>query len=101
MFKVLGDVNIDLLTSNTLTEINSFTIFFRQISFLLTYINQQDLLRKPIEYNSHSGNITIQLSDLQFVIFEGYFRDIMHQKINIFERNFNQFNERELENTLL
>ena len=55
-----------------------------------------------MEYPSHSGNLTIQISDhlLQFVILEGFFKELAPQKINIFERNYQNFNEREFNEAL-
>ena len=54
-----------------------------------------------IDYISFSGNITIQLSDhlFQFVTLQGFFKDLP-KKINIYERNFKYFNEREFEEEL-
>ena len=56
-----------------------------------------------IEYESFSGNLTIQLADhfFQFVILEGFFFDTQHNNHNIKERNFKDFNEREFNDILL
>ena len=50
-----------------------------------------------IEYPSYSGNLTIQLSDhlFQFVILEGFYKDLTPKNTNIFERNFRNFSEQE------
>ena len=55
-----------------------------------------------LEYNSTSGNITIQLSDhlFQFVILEGFFKDLPIPKLNIYQQNFKYFNEREFQEYL-
>ena len=55
-----------------------------------------------IEYSSYSGNITVQLSDhfFQFTILEGFYKDIIPKKQNIFSRNFKNFNEREFNEIL-
>ena len=50
-----------------------------------------------IEFESHSGNITIQLADhfFQFAILRDFFQNTHPRKLNIKERNFKNFNERE------
>ena len=55
-----------------------------------------------MEYPSHSGNLTVQISDhlFQFVILEGFFKELVPRKINIFERNYQNFNEREFNEAL-
>ena len=60
-----------------------------------------NIFLNTLEYNSISGNITIQLSDhFQFVILEGFFKDLPIPKLNIYQRNFKYFNEREFKETL-
>ena len=51
---------------------------------------------------SYSGNLTIQISYhlLQYVILEGFFKEVLPKKINIYERNFKHFNEREFEEAI-
>ena len=46
------------------------------------------------------GNLAIQLSDhlFQFVILEGFYKDLTPKKTNIFEINFRNFSEQELHN---
>ena len=55
-----------------------------------------------MEFPSHSGNLTIQLSDrlFQFVILEGFFKEIVPRKLNLYERNYINFNEREFNEAL-
>ena len=38
----------------------------------------------------HSGNLTIQIVDhlFQFVLLEGFFKDLFHKKVKLYERNF-------------
>ena len=79
-----GDFNIDLLKCDTNGNIN--------------------LLYNTL-YNtsmSYSGNLTIQISDhlLQFVILEGFFKEVLPKKINLYEQNFKNFNEREFDEAL-
>ena len=37
---------------------------------------------------------------MQFVILEGFFKELVPQKINIYEHNYQNFNEREFNETL-
>ena len=55
-----------------------------------------------IDYTSTSGNLTIQLADhlFQFVILEGFFKELVVRKINLKERYFKHFNEREFVETI-
>ena len=55
-----------------------------------------------IEYPSYSGNLTVQLSDhlFQFTILEGFYKDIIPKKNNLFSRNFKNLNEREFNEIL-
>ena len=48
------------------------------------------------------GNLTVQISDhlFQFVILEGFFKELVPRKINIFGRNYQNFNEREFNEAL-
>ena len=50
-----------------------------------------------VEYLSHSGDLTIQIVDhlFQFVLLEGFFKDILPKKIKLYERNFKNFVDRE------
>ena len=52
-----------------------------------------------IDYSSFSANITIQSSDhlFQIVILQGFFKDLHPKWINLYERNFKNFNEREFD----
>ena len=61
-----------------------------------------NILINSIEYMSYSGNLTIQISHhlLQFVILESFFKEVLPKKINLYERNFNIFNEREFDEAL-
>ena len=61
-----------------------------------------NILINSVEYPSHSGNLTVQISDhlLQFVILEGFFKELVPRKINIFERNYQNFTEREFNEAL-
>ena len=53
-------------------------------------------LNNSIEYMSYSGNLTIQTSHhlIQFVILEGFFKEVLPKKINMYECNFKHSDER-------
>ena len=55
-----------------------------------------------IEYLSHSDNLTIQFADhlFQFVLLEGFFKDLVPKKVNFYERNFKNFVDREFNEAL-
>ena len=108
---LMGDFNIDLLKQDSNENAN---FFYNCMSshFFAPYILQptrpvsktliDNILINTVEFPSHSGNITIQLSDhlLQFVILEGFFKEIVPRKLNLYGRNFKHFNEREFNETL-
>ena len=108
---LMGDFNIDLLKTDTNDKVNAF---YNNVTshFFAPYILQptrsksktliDNILINSVEYPSHSGNLTIQISDhlLQFVILEGFFKELVPKKFNIFERNYQNFNEREFNEAL-
>ena len=106
MCSLVGDFNIDQLKSNKNKNINQFyntltAIIFAPYIMQPTRFAYQSLIDNifvnSIEYMSYSGNLTIQISDhlLQFVLLEGFFKEVLPKKINIYEHNFEHFNERE------
>ena len=60
-----------------------------------------NILINTVGYPSHSGNL-VQISNqlLQFLILEGFFKEPVQKKIYIYEHNYQNFNERELNETL-
>ena len=108
---LLGDFNIDLLKVDSFTPANKF---FNTLTsnFFAPYILQpsrpisktliDNIFINSIDYTSTSGNLTIQLADhlFQFVILEGYFKELVVRKINLKESNFIHFNEREFVETI-
>ena len=102
----MGDININLLKSETHAGISFF--YNTMLSNLFApYILQptrpvsKSLIDKicfdTIDYPSKSGNLKIQLADhlLQFALLEDSFQPSFRKKHNIKERNFKHFNERE------
>ena len=103
---LIGDFNIDLLKYDIRDDFNDFYNLLSS-HFFAPYILQptrpisksliDNIFLNTIEFSTHSGNLTIQLADhlFQFVLLEGFFKEIVINKINIFERNFGNFNENE------
>ena len=103
---LMGDFNIDLLKVETHEDINSYYNCLSS-NFFAPYILQptrpvsksliDNIFLNTVEYSSFSGNLTIQLADhfFQFLILQGFFYDTQRKKVNIKERNFKNFNERE------
>ena len=103
---IMGDFNINLLKTNTLSDANQFFNRFSS-NFFAPYILQptrpisktliDNIFLNSIDFTAHSGNLTIQLSGhlFQFAILEGFFKDLVPRKLNLKERNFKNFNERE------
>ena len=87
MCSLMGDFNIDLLKTSSLSDVNQF---FNTLSsnFSAPYILQptrptsktliDNIFLNVIDFPAHSGNLTIQLSDrlFQFAIPEGFFSDL-------------------------
>ena len=108
---MVGDFNIDLLKLNLQDDVNNYYNHLTN-PFFAPYILQptrpksktliDNIFLNTMENCSYSGNITIQLSDhlFQFVLLEGYFHDIHPKKLIIKERNYENFNERELLETV-
>ena len=108
---LIGDFNINLLNAglsddislfyNTLTS-HFFAPHILQPSRPISKTLIDNIIINSIEYKSTSGNITIQLSDhlIQFVLLEGFYKELIPKKINVYERNFKNFNKREFEESL-
>ena len=107
----MGVFNIDLLKANTLPDANQFFNTFSS-NFFAPYILQptrpisktliDNIFLNSIDFTAHSGNLTIQLSDhlFQFATLEGFFKDSVPRKLNLKERTFKNFNEREFIETI-
>ena len=96
----MGDFNIDLLKTSSLSDVNQF---FNTLSsnFFAPYILQptrligsktliDNIFLNAIDFPASSGNLTIQLCALliQFAILEGFFNDLTPRKLYPKERNF-------------
>ena len=111
MCTLMGDFNIDLVKIDSVISSNHF--FNTMCSnFFAPYILQptgpasstliDNIFLNTVDFSSYSGNLTIQLSDhlFQFVILEGFFKEMVPKKLNLKERNFKHFNEREFVETI-
>ena len=92
----MGDFNIDLLKNAFNEDVNTF---YNSLSshFFAPYIQQptrptsksliDNILVNSVEFPSHSGNLTIQLSDhlFQFVIGSFFFKETVTRKLNIYD----------------
>ena len=108
---LMGDFNLDLLKTRSLCDVNKF---FNTLSsnFFAPYILQptrpisktliDNIFLNAIDFPASSGNLTIQLSNhlFQFAILEGFFNALAPRKMNLRERNFKHFNEREFTETI-
>ena len=103
---LMGDFNIDLLKTVTNEESNAFfnnvtshffTPFILQPTRLKSMTLIDNIFLNSIEFLSFSGNLTVQLADhlFQFVILEGFYKDLTRKKSNVYERNFRNFSEQE------
>ena len=108
----MGDFNVDLLKS---TGDNAASMFYNSLSsyFYTPYILQPTRLRSKtlidnifynsLEYHSFSGNLLYELSDhlSQFLILEGFIKERSLPETLMYKKDFEQFNEREFEETII
>ena len=108
---LMGDFNIDLLKADTNDNTNKFfnnltshfcTPFVLQPTRLSSKTVIDNIFLNTIEYPSYSGNLTVQLSDhlFQFVILEGFHKELISKRTNIYERNFKNFSEHEFQDIM-
>ena len=106
LISLMGDFNIDLLKKDSNHDVNSFyntmtSHFFAPYVLRPSRLSSNTLIDNifinSVEYLSHSGNLTIQIADhlFQFVLLEGFFKDLVPKKVNLYERNFKNFVDRE------
>ena len=93
----MGDFNINLLNwetddgtnlfYNNLTS-NFFTPFILQPTRLISKTLIDNMFLNTIEYPYYSGNLTIQTSDhlCQFVILQGFYKELFPKKIKYFAK---------------
>ena len=104
LISLMGDFNIDLLKNDSNHDVNSFynimaSHFFAPYgpSRLSSNTLIDNIFTNSVEYLAHSGNLTIQIADqpFQFVLLEGFFKDLVQKIVNLYERNLKIFVDRE------
>ena len=111
---LVGDFNIDLLKSHSK---DSFGNFYNNLTsyFFLPFILQptrvtehsktliDNIFFNSLEYNSCSGNITVQISDhlFQFLILKDFKKADPNVKCNLYKHDYSFFNKDELQCDLL
>ena len=109
---LMGDFNVDLLKTDTHNDSN---LFYNNLSsyFFTPYVLQPTRLHSKtlidniffnsLEFTSNSGNLLIEISDhlIQFLILEGFAKEINLPEINLVKRDLRNFNEREFEEIVL
>ena len=102
----MGEFTIDLLKHDI---IESVGVFYNNMTshFFAPYIVQptrlmsktllDNIFINSVEYSSYSGYITIQFDA---ICYSRRLEDLLPKKLNIYERNFKHFNEREFEDEL-
>ena len=108
---IMGDFNIDLIKANTKQIINDFfnTVTSRYFSpFILqpTRITEtsktliDNIFFNSLEYETHSGNLTVQISDhlIQYLTIKNFKKPLpCNNKHNLYKRNYSQFKKEEFE----
>ena len=105
---LMGDFNVDLLKMETHNDSNEF---YNNLSshFFTPYVIHPTRLRaktiidnilfNSLEFKSLSGNLLIEISDhlIQMLILEGFVKERSIPEINMYRRDFSNFNEREFQ----
>ena len=106
------DFNVNLLKSdsdeavslyyNTLTS-HHYSPFVLQPSRLRSKTLIDNIVFNSLEYHSQSGNLLIEISDhlMQFLVLEGFVKEKKLPKIDLFKRDFKNFNEREFNDEVI
>ena len=106
-----GDFNINLLKTdqhegtsyfyNCLSS-NSFAPYILHPTRPVSKTLIDNIFINSLEYKAHCGNLTTQIADhlIQFVLLEGFYKNVPPKKQAVYERNFKHFNEREFEEIL-
>ena len=103
---LMGDFNVNLLKSdsdgavslfyNTLTS-HHYSPFILQPTRLRSKTLIDNIVFNSLEYHSNSGNLLVEMSDhlIQFLVLEGFVKELKPPKIDFFKRDLKFFNERE------
>ena len=109
---LMGDFNVDLLKINTHNDSNEFynnlsSHFFTPYILEPTRLHSKTIIDNiffnSLEYQSLCGNLLIEISDhlIQFLILEGFIKERSLPEMNLYKRDFGNFNEREFEEAVL
>ena len=81
---------------NTMTS-SFFAPFILQPTILSSKTLIDNIFFTSLQYASHSGNLLIEISDqlMQFLILEGFVKEKAIPEINLFKRNYCNFNKDE------
>ena len=103
---LMGDFNIDILKCDSNNDSTSFYNILSS-NFFTPYVLQptrlhsktliDNLFFNSLEYTSHSGNLLIEISDhlIQFLILEGFIKERPIPILNMYKRDYSNFNENE------
>ena len=82
---------------NCFSSYLSFTPYVLQPTRLASKTLIDNIFFNSLEYQSYSGNILIEIADhlIQFLILEGFVKERTIPKINLFKRDFSNFNDDE------
>ena len=108
---LMGDFNIGLLKCHSNNDSNSFYNILASNVFTPYVLQPTRLHPKSLidnlflnshEYNSYSGNLLIEISDhlIQFLILEGFIKERSILMLNIFKRDYSNFNENEFKEAI-
>ena len=108
----MGDFNVDLLKSNDNNAAGDFYNMFSSY-FFTPFVLQPTRLRSKtlidniflnsLDYRSYSGNLLFELSDhlTQFLFLEGFSKERSLPEVNMFKRNYRNFNDAEFEEIVI
>ena len=79
-----------------------FTPYILQPTRLHSKTLIDNIFFDSLEYQSKSGNLLIEISDhlIQFMILEGFVKNKIVPEMNLYKRDFSNFNEREFVETI-
>ena len=109
---LMGDFNVDLLKSNDNNAAGDFYNMFSSY-FFTPFVLQPTRLRSKtlidniflnsLDYRSYSGNLLFELSDhlTQFLFLEGFSKERSLPEVNMFKRNYKNFNDAEFEEIVI
>ena len=100
----MGDLNINILKINSNTAYdhlfntflsNNYSPFVLQPSRLISKTLIDNIYFNSLKYNSHSGNLLVQISDhlMQYLVLENFYKPPKIPKKDLYKRDFKNFNE--------